>query len=133
MSNSESGMGCPDGSPPQPAVDTKNERTLAMFCHLLGLCWFLVPMVGNIVGPLVLWLIKKEEFPLVDDQGREAINFQITVTLALLLSLALMLLFVGFVLFFAVLIADVILVIMAMIRANEGERYRYPISLRFIK
>jgi uncharacterized protein len=133
MMDSESEVRPPNSPPTSPVPPAKNERTLAMVCHLLGLCWFVLPMVGNIVGPLVLWLIKKDESALVDDQGKEAVNFQITVTLALLVSSALMLVIVGIFLFFAVLVADVVLVIMAMLKANEGQRYRYPVCLRFLK
>ena len=57
-------------------VDEKQERTWALFCHIGALAGFIFPF-GNIIAPLVIWLIKKEEYPLVDDQGKESVNFQI--------------------------------------------------------
>ena len=58
----------------------------AGFCHLAALAGYVVPMVGNIVGPLVVWLMKKEEYPLVDDQGKESINFQISILIYVAVS-----------------------------------------------
>jgi uncharacterized Tic20 family protein len=104
----------------------------AMFCHLSVLCGYVVPF-GNIVGPLVCWMIKRDEYPLVADQGKEALNFQITVWIALLCCIPLCFLCIGIPLLIVIGVADLIFVIIAGVKANEGVRYRYPMTLRLIK
>ena len=109
----------------------KATRTWAMFTHISTFVGHLIPF-GNIVGPLVMWCLKKDEMPFVNDQGKEAINFQITMTIALIVAGLSMLVLVGFVLFPAVWLFDVIVTIIAAVKANEGVAYRYPLTLRFI-
>lgn len=104
-----------------------------MFCHLSTFCAFMGVPLGNIIGPLIIWLIKKEEMPFVDYHGKEALNFQISMAIYSIISLILMVVFIGFVLIFVVLIVDVVLTIMAAVKANNGEYYRYPLTIRFIK
>ena len=107
------------------------ERQWAMFAHLSALIGFIIPF-GNIIGPLVIWMIKKETMPFVDQQGKEALNFQITVTIAMVVSAILIIVVIGFVLMFLIGLAALILTIMAGIKANEGVAYRYPFTLRLI-
>jgi len=127
----------PNQPPPLPvqtpgqAMD-KQERNWAMFCHLAALSGYLVPF-GFIIGPLVVWLIKKEEYPLVDDQGKEAINFQITMTICFIVSVILVFVLIGILLLPALAIFNIIMIIVATIKANNGERYRYPFAIRIIK
>jgi uncharacterized Tic20 family protein len=113
-------------------------RLWGMLCHLAGLAGLLpvVPAVGIVLGPLVVWLIKKETYPFVDEQGKEALNFQITMLIYLAVgALFIPLCGIGFVLMAAVGVVDVVMVIIAALKANEGEHYRYPYPLifRFIK
>lgn len=108
------------------ASPSKEARTMAMLAHLLGI-------VTGFLGPLIIWLIKKDEDAFIDDQGKEALNFQITVTIAMLVSGALMFICVGFFTALAVAIANLVFCIMAGMKANEGISYRYPITLRLIK
>ena len=115
-----------------PEMNEKQERTWAMLCHLGALAGFIVPL-GHIIAPLVIWLIKKETSPLVDDQGKESLNFQISMTIYGFVAGVLMLILIGFLLVPALLIFDIIMVILAALKANSGERYRYPITIRFIK
>lgn len=115
---------------PDEAVD-ETQRNLAVGCHLLGFLGLVVPF-GNILGPLVLWLLKREGNPFVDDQGREAVNFQITMTLAALVCAALMAVLIGFLLIIALGIYWLIVTILAAVAASNGERYRYPYTLRLI-
>ncbi|HBO43264.1 MAG TPA: DUF4870 domain-containing protein [Planctomycetaceae bacterium] len=110
---------------PTAGIPSKDERNLAMICHLLGLVGF--------VGPLVIWLIKKDESTVVDDQGKESLNFQLTILLASLVSGVLACFIIGFFLAIAVAIYDIVYIIIAAMKANEGELYRYPICLRLIK
>lgn len=121
----------PDGEslPPQPPLE---ERNWAMACHLSGLLGYMFPF-GHIFAPLAIWLFKGEKYPLVAHQGKEALNFQITVTLYLLVSALLALAVIGFILGAIVLVFHFILVIVASVKVKEGERYRYPFTIRFIK
>ncbi len=131
------------GAPPVtgPAVGSqdreanKDARTWAMICHLAGFAYFVIPGVGAILGPLVVWLLKKQEFPFVDDQGKESVNFQITMLIYALVSFALLFVCIGGFLLLGVGVADIVLMIIAAIKANDGYSYRYPkpFIIRFIK
>lgn len=118
----------------------KQERELGMICHLLGFCAFTGIPLGHLLGPLVLWLIKKEEYPFVNDQGKEAVNFQITSTIvgiiAIVVSIPLALTGVGLCLAIPLVvgltIVWIVFVVMAAVASNKGEPYRYPINIRFI-
>jgi hypothetical protein len=103
-----------------------------MFCHLGGLGMYAFPL-GNVIIPLVVWLIKKDEYPLVNDQGKESLNFQLSILIYTLVSLILVLAVVGIVLVLAVLVFDIVMIIIAAIKANEGVAYRYPLTIRFIR
>lgn len=105
----------------------------AMICHLIALVGLLGNGIGFLVGPLVVWLVKKEEDPFIDEQGKEAVNFQITMLIAAFISGLLTLIFIGFLLLIGVGLLMIIFPIIAAIKANEGEHYRYPMSIRFIK
>ncbi|HRE04379.1 MAG TPA: DUF4870 domain-containing protein [Opitutaceae bacterium] len=119
-------------SSPSPASSSNDAKTWAMLCHLSALAGFIIP-VGNIIGPLIVWQIKKTEFPQVDDQGKESLNFQITVLLAAIVSFVLMFVVIGIFLLAAVGIANLVFIIIATLRANQGELYKYPFNLRLIK
>ncbi|MCJ8168206.1 DUF4870 domain-containing protein [Atopomonas sediminilitoris] len=108
-------------------------RQWAMLCHFSAFLWLLAPMIGNVIGPLIVWQIKKDLDPLVDDQGKEALNFQISVSLALIICGMLTVVVIGFPLLAVVSIGALVLTIIAGIKANEGQAYRYPFCFRFIK
>lgn len=110
----------------------KDARLWGMLCHLVAFSGYVIPF-GNVLGPLVVWLIKKDEMPFVNDQGKESLNFQLTMFIAVIVSAILMLVFVGFLLLGVLIIYQIIVVIIASIKANEGVRYRYPYTIRFIK
>jgi len=112
---------------------SKDEQNWAMVCHLSALSGFLIPF-GNLIGPLVVWLIKRGEMSLVDTHGKEALNFQITVTIALLICIPLMFVLIGIPLAFAIGIGALVLTIMAAVKVSNGElAYRYPFALRLLK
>ena len=111
----------------------KEEQNWAMFCHLAALSGFIIPL-GNILGPLILWLIKKDTMPLVDQHGKEALNFQITVLFAFIISAVLTIVLIGFLLMFVVGIGALVLTIMAAVKVSNGQLdYRYPWAVRLIK
>jgi len=111
----------------------KDARLWAMICHLSALAGLVVPVVGCIVGPLIVWQIKKEEFPFVDEQGKEAVNFQISMLIYGIVAGLLCFACVGFVLLPAVALVDLIFLLIAAVKANDGHHYRYPLTIRFIK
>jgi len=111
---------------------SKDERTMGMLCHLLALCGFVIPF-GNIIGPVVLWAVKKDESSFVDDQGKESLNFQITLTIACVICFILMFVAIGFLLLIVLGIYALVMIIIAAMKANEGVRYRYPFAIRLIK
>jgi uncharacterized Tic20 family protein len=121
------------GTSPEPVPGSGDDKMMGMLCHLLALSTYVGIPFGNIIGPLVIWLWKKDKSPFVDANGKESLNFQITVTIAGLISGALTCVVVGIFLLAAVVIADIILVIIASIKTNEGVAYRYPWCIRFIK
>ncbi len=110
----------------------KEARMWATVCHLAAFGAFLLPFFGNIIIPLIVWLLKRESHPFVDDQGREALNFQITITLLVFVGVLLCFVLIGFLLLPALGIYAVIMTIIAAIRANEGVAYRYPFTLRLL-
>ena len=124
----------PDAPPPPSGAPPDNtERTWAMCCHLSALAGLLGIPFGNVIGPLVIWLIKKDEFPAVDREGKKALNFQISVAIYMLACVPLIFALVGFLLLPAVGIFAVIMTIIAAIRTSNGEDFRYPLSITFIK
>ncbi len=114
------------------AMGTKEERSYAMFCHLGALAGFIIPF-GNIIVPLVLWLIKKDASPFVDRQGRESLNFQISMLIYTLVAALLILVVVGIFLLAALWLYNLVIVIIAGVRAESGEEFRYPLTIRFLK
>lgn len=127
----------PQTETPQPAATgelTKDARMWGMFCHLSALAMFTSIPFANILGPLIIWLIKKEDFAFVNDQGKESLNFQISIAIyALVSSVTLCLPPVFFIIVFGLMIANLVFIIIASIKANEGVAYRYPCCLRFVK
>ncbi len=128
----------PAAAEPAPAAagapsDTPDseQQTWAMIAHLSALVGFVIPF-GNVIGPLVVWMIKKDEMPFVDDQGKEALNFQITVLIAVIICFILTFVLIGLLLLPVVGIATLVLVIIAGIKANSGEAYRYPFTWRLV-
>jgi len=112
--------------PGQTQEVSQNARNMALLCHLLG-------FFTCFIGPLIIWLIKKDDNPFIDQQGKEALNFQITVTIACIVGSLLSVICIGFFILAAVGLADIIFVIMACIASSKGEAYRYPVSIRLIK
>jgi uncharacterized protein len=109
-----------------PAPD-KDAINMAMLSHLLGL-------FTGFLGPLIIWLMKKDSHPFVDDQGKESLNFQIAAALATLVCIPLIWLFcLGAILIPAVQITRIVFSIIGTVNANKGVAYRYPLNLRLIK
>jgi uncharacterized Tic20 family protein len=122
--------------PSQPSKEIdKDARMWAMFCHLGGLAMFIpvLPVIGNVIAPLIIWQIKKDDYPFVNEQGKEAVNFQISMLIYGLVAGLLCFACIGLILLPAVVVVDVIFLLIAAVKANEGYHYRYPLTIRFIK
>jgi uncharacterized Tic20 family protein len=121
-------------SEPAPELD-KDTKMWAMFCHLAGLAGYVVPIIlSGIIAPLIIWQIKKDDHPFLDENGKEAVNFQISIGIYAFVSILLIAAFcIGAILLTAVSIFDVVFMIIAAVKANNGESYRYPLCIRFIK
>jgi len=115
-----------ESSAEAPAQVSSDERTMALLAHLLGIFF-------SFVGPLVIWLIKKDESEFVDYHGKEALNFQLTMLIAYIVGVLLSTIVIGLCITLAVWVVIIIFSLMAAVAANKGEYYRYPISIRFIK
>jgi len=110
---------------------SQDEKTWGMLAHLSALAGFVIPF-GSVLGPLIVWLMKKDEMPFVDDQGKESLNFQITIAIGIVICIILFVVLVGFVLLPLLGLFALIMIIMAALEANKGKRYRYPFALRLI-
>ena len=113
------------------AID-KDARNWAMICHLSSLSGYFIPL-GNILGPLIVWAIKKEEHSFVDVQGKEAINFQLSATIALIVAALLCFVVIGCFIIIPLAIYILVMIVIAAIKTNDGVDYRYPHSIRFLK
>ncbi len=107
---------------------SSDDRVMALLAHLLAI----VPGVG-LLGPLIIYLIKKGTSSFVEENAKESLNFQITIFVALIISGILVVVAIGILLLWVLGIVNLVLVIVATIRASEGKIYRYPFNLRLIK
>ncbi len=124
--------------------DNQHARNWAMGCHMAALAAYAGIPFGNILGPLIIWLLKKDQFPLVDEHGKQSLNFQISMIIyGLLLGVAIFItsitiilipvaVLLGILLAF-IIIADFVLVVIAAIKVSNGESYQYPFTIRFIQ
>ncbi|MDB5302106.1 MAG: hypothetical protein JWO87_3769 [Phycisphaerales bacterium] len=128
----------PTSTPPDAPIDygvagggyagpppSKEEQTLGLLVHLLGIIGFL--------GPLIIWLIKKDQSPFINDQGKEALNFHLTMLIGIVAGILTACIGVGLVILPAVWVLSVVFSIIGGMKANQGIAYRYPVTIRFIK
>jgi len=110
---------------------SKEERIWAMLCHLAGLAFF-IPL-GNILFPLLVWMLKKDKSSFINDHGKEALNFQLSMMIYFLCASLMLLIIVGIPILGVLIVLDVIFIIVAGVHAFEGKLYRYPFCIRFIQ
>ena len=115
-----------------PGFPTNSERNWAVLCHLGGFGLYLIPTVGHVLVPLAIWLLRRNESAFVDENGREALNFQISVTIYGVIAAVLSIVLIGFALLAALMVFHFVLMVIASVRASQGESYRYPLTLRLI-
>ncbi len=115
-----------------PLIADKESRNWAMFCHLSALSGYLIPF-GSVLGPLVVWLIKKDEMPAVAQHGRNALNFQLTMLVLYFICFVLVFLVIGLILLPLVALFSLVMIIIATVKASEGKDFNYPLTIQFIK
>jgi uncharacterized protein len=120
-------------------IEHPEENTWGMICHLAALGMYVFPAFGNIIGAFIAWIVFKDRSAFADDQGKESINFQISLTLYAAIGIAFCFVTFGLGIFVVVpllgimSILQIIFVIVAALEANKGVMYRYPATIRFIK
>ena len=127
---------------PSPQTTTSSDpsvRTWCMLAHLSAFAGLIVPM-GNVIGPLIVWLLKRDQSAEIDEHGKESVNFQISMTIYIaglsVIAFILMFILIGFLLIPVIVImfiVDAVFVIIASIKANDGQMYRYPLTIRLVK
>ncbi len=116
----------------QRLVTDPDEKMWGMLTHLLALSIFVGIPLGNVIGPLIIYLIKKDEFEFVAQEGKEVLNFQITWSIIFIISAVLIIVGIGVLLLIGFGIAWLVLVVMGSVAANRGESYKYPLTIEFI-
>ncbi len=109
-----------------------NYKQWSVLMHLSGFAMFIFPF-GNIIAPLILWSLKKEHSPLIDEHGKEVLNFQISMSIYLGMSVLFIILLIGIPALIVLGLTQIICMIIAAVKADEGILYRYPLTIRFIK
>jgi uncharacterized protein len=122
-----------DQTPPSPPSSSSDVRTWCVLCHASALAGFFVPWAGHILGPLIIWLAKRGDSTEIDANGKESLNFQISMLIYNLIAGILCLVLIGFVILAILHLLNLVLVIVASIQASEGKFYRYPLTIRLIK
>lgn len=119
-------------SEPTTPIKPDSAHLWNVLCHASALVGLIIPF-GFLLGPFIVWLIKKDEFPSVDSNGKEALNFQLSCLLYGIISGVLVIIAIGFFLLIIIAAADLILVIVASVKISNGENFRYPLTIRFLK
>lgn len=113
-------------------VYSESERNWGMFCHLSALSGFFFPF-GGILGPMIFWLLRKEESEWVNTNGKASMNFQLSMMLYMVLCIPLFILLIGFLFLGVLVLLDIICVIIASVRASSGQEFTYPLSIPFFQ
>jgi uncharacterized protein len=112
---------------------TQEERNWGLFAHLSAFSGYLGVPFGSILGPFIIWLVKRDTSGYVAEQAKEALNFQLSMLLYMIVSLPLLFVLIGFALIFVIPILAFVFTIIGSIRASEGRMYRYPLTIRFVR
>jgi hypothetical protein len=117
----------------ETSTSSRDVRTWNVLCHATALAGFFVPWAGHILGPLIVWLAKRADSPEIDENGKESLNFQISMLIYNVIAGVLCLVLIGFIILAILHILNLVLVIVASIQASERKFYRYPMTIRLIK
>jgi uncharacterized Tic20 family protein len=111
---------------------SQEDRNWGLIAHLSALSGLIIPL-GSVLGPLIVYLVKKDQSAFGTDCAKEALNFNITILIAAIICACLWLIFIGILLSVALFFFWLVLTILAAVRASEGTVYRYPATIRFVK
>ena len=119
--------------PPANIAAVANVRTWCAFIHASALLGVFLHFPGHLLGPLILWLVKRDDAPELDAHGKEAMNFQISMLIYSAIAAVFCLVLIGFAFLAVLWVLNAVFVIVASIQASDGKFYRYPITIRFIQ
>jgi uncharacterized Tic20 family protein len=119
-------------SPPAAPVASPNTRTWIVLCHASALLGLFFHFLGHIFGPLIVWLVKRGESTEIDAHGKESLNFQLSMLIYDAVAAILCLVLIGFPILILLWVLNTVFVIIASVKASEGQLYRYPFTIRFI-
>jgi uncharacterized protein len=126
----------PTGSPTPPAIQTSSTssevRTWSVLCHASALLGLFFHFLGHILGPLIVWLLKRDMSPEIDANGKESLNFQISMLIYDAIAAILCIVLIGIPILIALWVLNTVFVIIASIKTSEGKTYRYPLTIRLI-
>lgn len=120
-------------APSSSAAPTPQDQSWAIALHLSGFAGFILPSLGQIVAPLVIWLIKRPESAYLDRVGKDVLNFQISYTIYIAVAFALCWLCIGFVLLPVILILWIVYMIVAAVNTSNGKEFKYPMTIRLLQ
>ena len=123
----------PAGSPPATSVSSSNVRIWNILCHASALLGVFVHFPGHLLGPLIVWLAKRDDSPEIDAHGKESVNFQISMLIYNGIAVVFCLVLVGFAFLAVLWVLNAVFVIVASIHVSDGKFYRYPMTIRFIQ
>src|ERR1700736_1949739 len=119
--------------PPAPASSTSSEiHTWSVLCHASALLGLFLHFFGHLLGPLVVWLIKRDASPEIDANGKESLNFQISMLIYDAIAAILCIVLIGIPILIALWVLNTVFVIIASVKTSEGKFYRYPFTIRFL-
>jgi len=116
-----------------PTVSSTNVRTWNILCHASALLGVFLHFPGHLLGPLIVWLAKRDDSPEIDAHGKESVNFQISMLIYNGIAVVFCLVLVGFAFLAVLWVLNAVFVIVASIQASDGKFYRYPMTIRFIE
>ena len=119
--------------PPPVSIPSSDIRTWCVLCHAAALLGLFFHFLGHLLGPLIVWLVKRGDSPEIDAHGKESLNFQISMLIYDAVAAILCIVLIGIPILIGLWILNTVLVIIASIQASEGKFYRYPITIRLIK
>lgn len=111
---------------PADPVQSPDDKNLALLMYVLSLVGF------ALIGPLIVWLLKKDTSPYLDKLGRELLNFQLSLFIYVLVCIPLCLILIGIPLLFVLGLGSLVLTIIGLVKATEGKVYRYPLTIRML-
>ena len=112
---------------------SNDERTWALLAHLSALVGYvLIPVIGNILAPLIIWQVKKDESWFIADQAKESLNFQLSMTLYAVIAGILVIILIGVFILLALYVVGIVMTVIGALKAYRGVQYRYPLTIRFL-